>query len=216
MKYIIANWKANKNISETLDWIDIFTQYYADTPFCTVILCVSYPLLYPLKQKIASFKSIFLGSQDISLFEHGPYTGEVSGKNLSALVEYAIIGHSERREHFHETEEVIEKKVAAARKYGIKPILCIRNTKDTLHEKSAFITFEPESAISTGSVGKNVPVEDVITFKHTLTPLLQPFIYGGSVDDKNAHQYLQEGIDGVLIGAASLNPYTFYTITKQI
>ncbi len=214
MKYLIANWKANKNLTEAEDWIDIVIEQQFQSDRIKIVLCPPAALIYPLKQKLRDEKNIVLGSQDVSAFASGSYTGEVTAKSLEGLADYAIIGHSERRKYFNETDEIVQKKIKNAIKYNIEPILCIRNEKDFIPADVKMIAYEPVYAIGTGS---NEPVEKIIEMKKKLD--LRPdnvFIYGGSVDKNNVVAYLKKpDIDGLLIGIASLDSMSFFDIVNQ-
>lgn len=216
MKYFIANWKANKNLQEAEDWINQFLKLYQPNEDKMVIICPPSPFLISLKQKINRTKNLKLGSQNISSFETGAYTGEITAQSLVGLADYVIIGHHERRKYFEETNEVIRKKIYLAKKYQLEPILCLSEKKDWLaNDQINLVAYEPVSAIGSG---KNESVERVIQLKNQLH--LQPttvYLYGGSVNENNAFSYLKnDQINGLLIGGSSLNPVSFYKIIAQI
>lgn len=214
MKYFIANWKANKNLRESLEWIDKFLTLQLQNDRIKVVICPPFPLLYPLKEKIKKAKNIYLGSQDISQFESGSYTGEVTAKSLQGLVDYAIIGHSERRKHFQENEGSLAKKVFLAQRYQIEPIFCIRNENDHIARTVKIVAYEPVAAIGTG---KNEELSNILAMKKKLAVAGEiAFLYGGSVNKANANIYLKSSqIDGLLIGGASLDPRHFFEIIKS-
>ena len=132
-KVIAGNWKMNMLPGEAIEFINELTPLVKDTEN-EVILCVPYTdLFYALLT--AQNTNIKIGAQNMHFEESGAYTGEVSGKMLKSInVEYVIIGHSERREYFAETDETVNKKVKAAFKYGLKPIVCVG---ETLEEREA-------------------------------------------------------------------------------
>ncbi len=132
-KVIAGNWKMNMLPGEAIEFINELTPLVKDTKN-EVILCVPYTdLFYALLT--AQNTNIKIGAQNMHFEESGAYTGEVSGKMLKSInVEYVIIGHSERREYFNETDETVNKKVKAAFKYGLKPIVCVG---ETLEEREA-------------------------------------------------------------------------------
>lgn len=220
MKYIIANWKANKNYEEVKQWIDSFLSYNLE-PYShkvKVIICPPFPFIPYLSEKIKSSPFIKIGSQDLSQFDGGTYTGEVVGKSLFGLISYAIIGHSERRQFIYETEEIIQKKIDQALQNNISPILCVRDANDKVYDLVDFIVAEPPNSISTGDgFGVSLGLEDVLKMKDTLGITTQKLIYGGSVNEKNATTYLRsDAIDGVLPGGASLDPKRFYSIITAV
>jgi triosephosphate isomerase len=211
MKIFIANWKANKNLDEAYQWIDTFLNLVGKQNINNkVIIAPPFPLLYPLKEKVSGINNLYLGNQDISVIEEGSYTGEVTAKMLKGVVDFTLIGHSERRQHFGETQGMIVKKIDLARKYGIEPVLCIRDENDFIPAVKV-IAYEPVLAIGTGF---NESVDKVISLKSKL-PLTQDsqFLYGGSVDAGNCLPYLTgDNINGLLVGKASLEPSEFYNI----
>jgi len=222
MKYFIANWKAKKNLSQIDDWVKIFSEEINENPQLLlkltnnqikIIICPPFSLLSSLKNKLPKIPNLFLGSQDVSQFDEGSFTGEITAKNLADFVNYTIIGHSERRKFLNETKELLVKKTSMAKRYHLEPIFCIRDNKDFIPTDCQLIAYEPVAAIGTG---QNEPPERVISLKKKLKlPQKNVFIYGGSVDENNAQSYLSTNeIDGFLIGSASLDPQQFYEIIK--
>ena len=126
-KVIAGNWKMNMLPGEAIEMINELTPLVKDTKN-EVILCVPYTdLFYALLT--AQNTNIKIGAQNMHFEESGAYTGEVSGKMLKSInVEYVIIGHSERRQYFAETDENVNKKIKSAFKYGLKPIVCVGET----------------------------------------------------------------------------------------
>ena len=137
-KVIAGNWKMNMLPNEAISCIDELSKLVKDTKN-EVILCVPYTdLFYALLT--AQNTNIKIGAQNMHFEEKGAYTGEISGPMLKSIgVEYVIIGHSERRQYFAETDETVNKKVKAAHKYGLKPIVCVG---ETLEQKETGKTVE--------------------------------------------------------------------------
>ena len=137
-KVIAGNWKMNMLPDETIKYIEELSKLVKETQN-EVILCVPFTdLFYALLT--AQNTNIKIGAQNMHFEEKGAYTGEVSGPMLKSIgVEYVIIGHSERRQYFAETDETVNKKVKAAHKYGLKPIVCVG---ETLEQKEAGETTE--------------------------------------------------------------------------
>ena len=137
-KVIAGNWKMNMLPDETIRFIEEFSPLVKDTEN-EVILCVPYTdLFYALLT--AQGTNIKIGAQNMHFEEKGAYTGEVSAQMLKALnVEYVIIGHSERRQYYNETDETVNKKLKTAFDVGLKPIVCVG---ETLEEREAGKTCE--------------------------------------------------------------------------
>ena len=147
-KVIAGNWKMNMLPDAAIRFIDELAPFVKDTEN-EVILCVPYTdLFYSLLT--AQNTNIKIGAQNMHWEESGAYTGEVSGQMLKAIgVEYVIIGHSERRQYFAETDETVNKKLKASFEYGLKPIVCVG---ETLEEREAgkaeeIITSQTEKAL---------------------------------------------------------------------
>ncbi len=135
-KVIAGNWKMNMLPDAAIRFIDELTPLVKDTQN-EVVLCVPYTdLFYALLA--AQNTNIKIGAQNMHWEESGAYTGEVSGQMLKAIgVAYVIIGHSERRQYFAETDETVNKKLKAAFKYGLKPIVCVGETLEQREEGKA-------------------------------------------------------------------------------
>lgn len=213
MHYFIANWKANKNLNEAIYWIEKISLEPSWVDRAKIVICPPAHLIYPLRTKLQKHESISFGVQDISQFESGSYTGEITAKSLQGLVNYAIIGHSERRIHLNETNEIIKKKVGLAKKYNIEPILCVRNKEDITTQEVNFIAYEPVHSIGTG---ENESLEDILKVKKELNLSEKTaFFYGGSVNKDNVRSYLtSDEIKGFIIGTASKDPLDFFNIVS--
>ena len=147
-KVIAGNWKMNKLPNEAIDFIDRLTPLVKDTKN-EVVVCVPYTdLFYALLT--AQGTNIKIGAQNMHFEEKGAYTGEVSAQMLKSIgVEYIIIGHSERRQYFNETDETVNKKVKTAFKHELKPIVCVGETLEQREAGKAeeIITNQTEKAL---------------------------------------------------------------------
>lgn len=217
-KLIVANWKANKNITEAQQWVKKWRQQDI-RPEYEHVLCPPYPLLPFLLDAVTA--NLKIGVQDISAYPPGAYTGEVNGYNLQQMaISYALVGHSERRRYIGETSQLIAKKVAQALDFNITPIVCL--DKEQVIEQAELIpanqrqqlivAYEPVHAISTfGGQEDPLPttLAEVAKIKEHFGESV-PVLYGGSVNPDNSLVYLQqESIAGILVGSASLEPSTF-------
>jgi len=224
MKYLIANWKAQMTLTEMSEWTDAFIRRLKDDHevvsslsknLWKMIIAPPAPFLPLLKDRFVDYPFIAYASQDVSSYKEGKYTGEITAKALKDFVSYAIIGHSERRMYFQESEEEIEQKISLCDQYGITPIVCVRSEKDIVYPSLSLVAYEPVEAIGTGHNAdpatvirskKRWGMEDSITF-----------IYGGSVDESNMQSYLEgDQVRGFLVGTSSLNPHTWYLMCKEL
>ena len=212
---IVANHKANLDNSDFDIWIHTVGPKASEFQG-TVIICPSAPFLGEawLLAQSQSWK-YQLGAQDISKFDVGAYTGETAASQLFDICSYVIIGHSERRKNFDETDEVLEQKVQMVKKANLKTIFCVQDQDTKIPEGVEIVAYEPIFAIGTGNPdtpGNAMDVAKKIKAKGDYTVL-----YGGSVKRENVKNFIETGvIDGVLIGAASLNAQGFIDILHSI
>lgn len=217
--FIIANWKSHMNESEALSWLEVFQLALLSNPIPEekkVLLATSYPLLPVCKQFIEKHHTpLSLCAQDVSEFDEGAYTGEVSARLLKDFCQYVLIGHSERRKYFHETEEILGKKVMLCKSYQLMPILLIGNTSEIVPQGVEIVIYEPPSAISSSPNPKKPTPQEVeracglLKMKNTVVYVL----YGGSVGPTDVATYTHiQDIHGVIVGAESLNPESFIEI----
>ena len=159
---ILANWKSNKTLEEAEEWIKKFKSMWHMTSGMwqkvNVVLCPSFVSLSFLRNLVFEYRlPIKLGAQNVSPFEDGPYTGEVSARMLKDFVDYALIGHSERRKYFGESDQMVIQKMKMAVKYGLTPIVCISNLEQANYLATSYqlpatyhILYEPLFAIGSG------------------------------------------------------------------
>ena len=206
-KVIAGNWKMNMFPNETIEYIEKLSKLVKDTNN-EVILCVPYTdLFYALLT--AQNTNIKIGAQNMHFEEKGAYTGEVSAKMLKSInVEYVIIGHSERRQYFNETDETVNKKLKAAFENGLKPIVCVGETLEEREEgktaeiitnqtklalegltneqvENTIIAYEPIWAIGTGKTATSEDANESI--KEIRKEIAQN--YGQTVAERVIIQY---------------------------
>jgi triosephosphate isomerase len=245
-KLIVGNWKMNLNTHEAslyLHKLAGLTESHRDVE---VVLAPTLLALQSLSLQVDrhQFK---LAVQNLYWRDHGAFTGEVSASQLRGVADYAIIGHSERRHIFGETDKDIRHKVQAAIRNDIRPILCIGETateradgetNDVLHDQllgglanltadelhQVVVAYEPVWAIGTGNNVKPDELKDAAkTIRRQVAHLYGEkaaeelrVLDGGSVTLANAADCLgTEGIDGLLIGGASLDAHAFSGIVKR-
>lgn len=244
---IVGNWKMHLNTHEASLLVKRLDDRIALHRDIEVVLAPSMLTLQPLSLQIDRRK-FRLAAQNAFYKDEGAFTGEVSFTMLRDLAHYVIVGHSERRIHFHETLENVRDKVQAAIRNEISPILCVGEsqhersageTKRVIHDQittalsnltpeeidQVVIAYEPVWAISSfgGKLAKPDEIEQVVRTIRSLIKSLYGeaaarnvrVLYGGSVDDQIAGGYLAiEGIDGLLVGVASINYHKFSGIVE--
>lgn len=239
MKYlIVGNWKMNPaNQKEAKELFNTIKRGVKGSK-AEVVICP--PFVY-----LSELEGITLGAQNVFYKESGAFTGEVSPLMLKDLkVKYVIVGHSEVRKNFNETDEIINKKIKECLREKLKVILCVGENKDENKEivlekqvrnglkdipakdfKNIVIAYEPIWAIGTG---KNCSIEEtknsISLIKKIISNLYSRelannigILYGGSVNSKNSGEYLRSvGINGLLVGGASLDAKEFIEIVKSV
>lgn len=209
--FIIANWKSNKTTVEAREWLESIT-----TSNKEIIICPPFTLLSTVNELITRLQlPIKVGAQDISPFDSGAYTGEVNARQIKEFADYVIIGHSERRQNFQEEDSILEQKIAMAIKYQITPLFCVQGQATFIPKGVDIIAYEPVLAIGTGNADtpKNADtVAKAIKEKNSISFVL----YGGSVTADNIKSFTEmPNVDGVLVGAASLDSQEFIKIINN-
>lgn len=241
---IAGNWKMNTTVEEAIELV-VKMRYGLDRiDNVDKVICPPFVSLDAIKTRLEG-STIKLGAQDIHYEEKGAFTGEISPQMVADLCDYAIVGHSERRQHFNETIDIVDKKVKAAMKVGLKPILCIGESPEEnkagkteevltrqLSSPSArlyliggiVIAYEPIWAIGTGRPASGEQANKTIGFIRQYIAEEQGkgiaqdvrILYGGSATAENIAEFVkQPEIDGALVGGASLKASEFLSIVKQ-
>lgn len=217
--YIVANWKENKTTDEAIRWLrEISPSINSGQTILNkkVIVCPSFMLVPQVWQFIKSNNlPIEIGVQDISRFDEGAHTGEVSAREAAEYAKFSIIGHSERRA-LGETDEDVQEKVEMAVKNDIESIVCVVNENVPIPTGAKIVAYEPIEAIGTGNPDTPENAEKVAHLVKSKTPQVSYVLYGGSVTSENVKNFTSmDHIDGVLVGGASLDPVEFSSIIKQ-
>jgi triosephosphate isomerase len=239
---IAGNWKMYKTLTEAVDFVKKLKPEVADVHDKTILICPPFPVLKDVCD-VAADSNIAVGGQNLYWEDEGAFTGEVSGPMLKAVgCKYVIIGHSERRQYFGETDQTVNKKIFAAIKHNLMPIVCVgetleqrekgetfkiieRQIKDGLHSLDighwslVIIAYEPVWAIGTGKTATPEQAQEVHAFIRGLLPkeVAQEvrILYGGSVKPENVKELMaQPDIDGGLVGGASLQSKSFAGLIK--
>lgn len=229
MKYVIGNWKSNQNITESLIWLDgLKASNPRFVPSTSVILCLPFTDIAGFNHKLSDIEMpIFTGAQNVSHLPPGKHTGEITANMLSELVSYCIVGHSERRREFAETSEMVAEKSRQLLESSITPIVCLdlpyldEQIKELFQKNidvsRCFFVYEPISAIGTGRPQDPTEANQVANQISFLIDNQAPILYGGSVTSANVKSFTdQNRIDGVLVGADSLEPALFADIINNV
>ncbi|NER81027.1 MAG: triose-phosphate isomerase [Leptolyngbya sp. SIO1D8] len=239
-KIVIAgNWKMYKTQADALEFLQGFMGQLSDTPDDReIVLCVPFTALGALSKNLHGGR-VKLGAQNVHWADEGAFTGEISGDMLNEMgVRYVIIGHSERRQYFSETDETVNQRLLAAQRHGLTPILCVGETKTQrdagetgdiiskqlsrdlveVDQANLVIAYEPIWAIGTGDTCESDDANSVIgEIRKQLTHQSVSIQYGGSVKPGNIDEIMaQPEIDGVLVGGASLDPQSFGRIANYV
>lgn len=213
--WIIANWKSNKNIAEALQWVETVGPELPKRENLKVAVCPTFVCLEEVKKTIlVGGYPLIVGSQDLSPFDDGEYTGEETARILQDIVDLSILGHSERRQNFGETNGMVEEKVNQAREYNIEPLVCVQNEGTPVPGGVKLVVYEPVFAIGTGNPDTPDNANNVASTLKARYDAVE-ILYGGSVTSENAGAFLkQDNISGLLIGRASLEAEEFIKIVK--
>jgi len=222
---IIGNWKSFKITPEVTSWFESMGQHkeaLVQLVDKEIVICVPFTLLSLVKSASKQYGlPISIGAQDISPFDEGKYTGAVNGKQLQEFATHVIIGHSERRQHFGDTDEVVKEKIQKAFSYGLTPIVCVSEVAqaqqlgEITKDRSMLIAYEPLFAIGSGTPDSPENADNMCSQIQQCVPQAT-VIYGGSVTSENVHSFTaMDHIAGVLPGGASLDPEEFFQIVQN-
>ncbi|MGL5205248.1 MAG: triose-phosphate isomerase [Metamycoplasmataceae bacterium] len=236
-KVIIGNWKMNKDKNETEKFLAEFSMesfvLRENLIYGIAVPAINIETFSKLKND-----EMKISSQDVSGYDSGAYTGEISPNMLKAFnVDYAVIGHSERRILHKETNEDVNEKAISALKHGITPIICvgesfeeyekdeskevverqIKNSLKNLDYSKIIVAYEPIWAIGTGQTATIEYAQDMCKFIRSLVQSEDIIIqYGGSVNGNNIKYLLEQpDIDGALVGGASLEVESFISLISK-
>jgi triosephosphate isomerase len=243
MQYVVGNWKMHTTVPEAValagrigDGLEDLLRGGAELP--QVVICPPFIALSPISD-VLDTRTLSLGAQTSHWEPHGSFTGEVAPEQLKGLVEYVMVGHSERRAAA-EADPIVAHKLAGIVRAGLTPILCVGETeaspdaeahtlqqlRDALSEidpskiESLLVAYEPVWAIGTGQPAEIGHVTEVVTAIHSELADLQcdaAVLYGGSVDKDNVKDFLDiPDLNGVLVGGASLSDQQFISIVNTV
>lgn len=241
---VAGNWKCHKTVAEAME-LAHQVAHGTEMARAEVVLFPSFTALESVAAMVDE-DGIGYGAQDIFYEDEGSYTGAVSGPMIAEIgSRYVLVGHSERRKFFHETNDLVVKKVLAAFRNDLDPVLCVGEDADE-HENGStkdkilsqltpvlnvltdgqiqhlLVAYEPVWAIGSG---KSAEVRDAVAAADLIRKAVAEkfgkeaarrvrILYGGSVTSENAHAFHEDGIDGVLVGGASLSAQEFCAIAN--
>lgn len=241
---VAGNWKMNTTVSEAVVLAAQMRDTLDAVEGVVKVVCPPFVSLMAVESMLHG-TSVMVGAQNMHYEEKGAYTGEVSPSMLARLCHYVILGHSERRQYFGETDQSVNRKVHAALAAMLRPIVCVGERleqreaglagtvvtgqlrgalRDVPSAGGLVIAYEPIWAIGTGVAATSGDAEAMMaTIRETLGELYSPaaalevpLLYGGSVTADNAAEYAsQPDVNGALVGGASLNPAAFVEIARQ-
>jgi triosephosphate isomerase (TIM) len=240
---VAGNWKMNTTIDEGLALVESVRPLIEEIGSVDRVVCPPFVSLHAIADRLKG-SDIAVGAQNMYLEPKGAFTGEVSASMLAGLVRYVILGHSERRQYFGETDEIVAKKIRAAQEVGLAPIVCVGETLAERHWgatesvlrrqvhtaldglpgiEGLVVAYEPVWAIGTGRAATTddanegcrfIRVEIEALFGEDVAQCVR-IQYGGSVTPDNAVEYFsQPDIDGALVGGASLVAESFAGIVR--
>jgi triosephosphate isomerase (TIM) len=233
VRLVAGNWKMHGSRASIQALLDALLQGIPKSGNSAVTVCAPFPYLGQVAERLRG-SPIAWGAQNVSEHQQGAYTGEVSAAMLAEFgCRHAIVGHSERRQLYGETDAQVAAKFAAAGKAGLTPILCVG---ETLQERDAgrteevvarqlgavdfrngVLAYEPVWAIGTGRNATPDQVQAVHAFLRGKVPSDTPILYGGSVKPQNAAAiFAMPDVDGGLIGGASLAAKDFLAIVEAL
>lgn len=239
--FIAANWKMNKTVEEAEEFINSFLPLVKDVSGVDILLAPPFTSLSAASRLLES-SNVILAAQNVFYEEKGAYTGEISpGMLRSAGCSCVIIGHSERRQYFFETDDIVNRKIKTARKNGLDVILCIGESLEEREANKTFnvldrqlagsladlpldgmtVAYEPIWAIGTGKTATKEQANETHAYirqwlrKNREGADAVRIQYGGSVTPDNVESLMsQPEVDGALVGGASLKPDNFAKIVK--
>ncbi len=242
-KLLVANWKMNTTYREAMDFLDFYKNHLKKNDDVKIVVCPPSIWLESTYKKLKN-SHIEIGAQNIHYLERGAITGEVSAPMVRQFAKYVILGHSERKRFFHETNEAVHLKVKMAIKNNLRPIICFgEETKEegidhtlaqvaksiqglSSHEiKKVVFAYEPVWAIGTGEVSSASHAREMIESAHERLAVIYNrlvthkirFLYGGSINSQNIKSFLDEtSINGFLVGSSSLDVNNFNKIYDNL
>ena len=245
---VVGNWKMELSHKGAVEAAAALKKLIKSEAACEVVICPSFPSLAAVAEALQGAKRIQVGAQNIHWEERGAWTGEVSVVQIKPFASWCIVGHSERRENFGETDDMVCQKINLLLKHHVSAVVCIgetaaereaggavRKITEQVHRifkeltltslKHVVIAYEPIWAIGSGVMPEPAEAAEILLLLRKIA--MDYFgtegaerlrlLYGGSVTPETAEQFAAEpGIDGVLVGGASVRPLHLADIIKRV
>jgi len=232
---VVANWKMNTRASDAYILATTIRNAVAPIEGIEVVVCPPVIWLSDISQIIKKDGRVNLGAQNMFYEPEGAFTGEISPLMIVDIAKYVILGHSERRNYFHENDLIVNEKVLAAIKYGLSPIICVgektqsapisdavKQLEEALMHlpknryKDIVVAYEPVWAIGGTKVASIEHIVKAMTRLREAVGRDTPVLYGGSVNvDQIGELAKRPEIDGVLVGSASIRAASFVKICQE-
>ncbi|WP_373590322.1 triose-phosphate isomerase [Metamycoplasma equirhinis] len=239
MKYLIGNLKMNLTYFESLDYIKKLQAKISQANFKSTKIGVAFSHDSISLSNQFKNRNFLFGAQNIFYEDKGAYTGEVSIRSVSELkIDFVLIGHSERRTLFNETNATINKKIKALLKANITPILCVgenrcdvqnccslqtikKQIKEALLKidniNNLIISYEPVYCIGNGEIPTIEHIQEIVDLIHDITQKNIPILYGGSVCPESIKNLLKvKNLSGFLVGGAALDINKFFNLMIEL
>ncbi len=230
---VVANWKMYTRASDAYILANMVRDKVAGIDGVEVVICPPIVWLSEIAEIVKRDGKVSAGAQNMYHEEEGPFTGEVSPLMIRDIAKYVIVGHSERRDHFSESNMLVNEKVLAALKHGLSPIICVgektksapisfvvKQLKDALAHVSKkeyqniVIAYEPVWAVGTHQPSSVEHTEKTTVTLREIVGREVTMLYGGSVNHTEAEKFVKSQVDGLLVGGASLHASRFIDIVK--
>lgn len=222
---VVGNWKCHKSYDEAKSWFDTFAKGYRPAENVDVIVAPSFICLENIANYVRklNLENVYLAAQDISPFPKGGYTGAVAADMVKGMVDFVIVGHSDRRRYFHETSLDVTNKVTEAVDVGLRPIVCVDQpyamsqltALSDIENENIIIAYGPVDALSFRIPESPEKVAESVDFIRNIYSE-RAVIYGGSLLPENVAEYLAlPNLSGIFVGSASLDASSFLDICSK-